>query len=139
MRARRAALAAAAAAGLLLALLQPEEAGAAPRRKKKKAEAREAPVNFDKSLPVLGTKYAQLPPGPMKGLADAACLTCHSADIVVQQRLTEKQWAAEVTKMAGWGAAVPEDRRAELVAYLLEHFGPDNTRWRPVVARPVGR
>lgn len=137
MRARRIALAAAAAA-LVLALVQPEGAAAAPK-KKKKAETKEAPVNFDKTLPVLGTKYAQLPPGPMKGLADGACLTCHSADIIVQQHLTEKQWAADVTKMAGWGAPVPEDKRAELVAYLLAHFGPDNTRWQPVATRPVGR
>ena len=131
-------LAALAAAGLLLALADPVSLAAAP--KKKKAETtKEAPANFDKSLPVLGTKLAAFPPGPMKGLADGACLTCHSADIVVQQRLTEKQWAAEVTKMAGWGSPVPEDRKSELVAYFVTHFGPDNARWRPVVTRPVGR
>ena len=136
MRARRIAFAAAAA--LILALVLPAGASGAPK-KKKAQPSREAPVNFDKTLTVLGTKYAQLPPGPMKGLADAACLNCHSADILVQQHLTEKQWAANVTKMAGWGAPVPEDKRAELVAYLLAHFGPDNTRWQPLATRPVGR
>ncbi len=75
----------------------------------------------------------------MKAVADQACLHCHSADIVRQQRLNEKQWTAEVNKMIGWGAAVPEEKKEALVAYLLEHFGPDNDRFRPVVAQPVGR
>lgn len=86
-------------------------------------------------LPVLGTELGSLPDGPMKPLADQACLHCHSADMIRQQRLTEKQWTAEVTKMAGWGAAVPDDQKAALVAYLLEHFGPDNDRFQPVAAR----
>ena len=59
--------------------------------------------------------------------------------MVRQQRLTEKQWTAEVTKMVGWGAVVPEDQKDALVAYLLEHFGPDNDRFQPVVAKPLGR
>ena len=41
-------------------------------------------------------------------MADQACLACHAADLVCQQRLTEKQWAASVNKMIGWGADVPE-------------------------------
>ena len=138
MRVPRIALAALTAVGLLLGLADPASVAAAP--KKKKAEkTKEGPANFDKSLPVLGTKLSEFPAGPVKGLADGACLTCHSADIVVQQHLTEKQWAAEITKMAGWGAPVPEDKKSELIAYLVTHFGPDNARWRPVVTRPVGR
>jgi len=72
-------------------------------------------------------------------MADKACLRCHSADILRQQRLSERQWTANVTKMIGWGAEVPEDRKAELVAYLVRNFGPDNDRFRPVVTRPLGR
>ena len=90
----------------------------------------------EEALPALGTELGQLPAGAMKPLADQACLHCHSADMVRQQRLTEKQWTAEVNKMIGWGAAVPDDQKAALVAYLLEHFGPDNVSFRPVVARP---
>jgi mono/diheme cytochrome c family protein len=93
----------------------------------------------DEALPALGETLGDLPAGPMKALADQACLHCHSADIVLQQRLTEKQWTAEVTKMVGWGAAVPEDQRAALAAYLFEHFGPENDRFRPIAARPLGR
>jgi hypothetical protein len=94
---------------------------------------------IDESLPVLGTQLAELPSGPGKITADAACLKCHSADILRQQRLNEKQWTANVTKMVGWGVDVPEDKRAELIAYLVKNFGPDNDRFKPVVTRPAGR
>jgi hypothetical protein len=41
--------------------------------------------------------------------------------------------------MSGWGAVVPEKDKDALIAYLLEHFGPDNDRFQPVAARPAGR
>ena len=88
-------------------------------------------------LPVAGTQLGEFPDGPMKAVADQACLRCHSTDMIRQQRLTEKQWTAELTKMAGWGAVVPEDQKAALIAYFVEHFGPDNDRFQPVVARPA--
>jgi hypothetical protein len=97
------------------------------------------PAPQEAELPELGTELGELPPGPMKEVADQACLHCHSADLIRQQRLNEKQWAAEVEKMVVWGAAVPEDRKDALVAYLFEHFGPDNDRFRPVAARPAPR
>lgn len=106
----------------------------------KQPKSKTAPVAaFDESLPVLGTQLAELPPGPGKATADAGCLKCHSADILRQQRLNEKQWAAGVAKMAGWGADVPEGKRDELIAYLVKNFGPDNDRFKPVVTRPAGR
>ena len=85
----------------------------------------------------MGTQLGQFPPGPMKAVADQACLNCHSADMALQQRLTEKQWATAVTKMMGWGAPVPEDQKDALVAYLVEHFGTDNDRFVPTAAAPV--
>jgi mono/diheme cytochrome c family protein len=97
------------------------------------------PKPADAAIPVLGAELPTLPAGPVKALADQACLHCHSADMIRQQRLTEKQWTAEVTKMAGWGAAVPEDQRAALIAYLVANFGPDNDRFQPVVVQPLGR
>jgi len=103
--------------------------------KKKKAEA----ANFDQSLPVLGTRLAEFPPGPAKPIADKACGQCHSPDMIAQQHLTEKQWTANVNKMIGWGAEVPDDKKDALIAYLVENFGPGNDRYQPVVARPVGR
>jgi hypothetical protein len=89
------------------------------------------------TLPVLGTELGRFPAGPMKEIADQACLNCHSADIALQQRLTQKQWTSAVDKMVRWGAPLPEDKKEALVAYLVEHFGPDNDRFQPVVARPV--
>ena len=88
-------------------------------------------------LPQLGTLIAPLPEGPAKDVADRACLNCHSGDVLRQQRLTEKQWTANVTKMIGWGAEVPEDRREELVRYLSKNFGPGNVAFRPVAVRPI--
>jgi hypothetical protein len=86
--------------------------------------------------PLLGSTIAPLPDGPGKEIADQACLKCHSTDIVRQQRLTEKQWTASVTKMIGWGAEVPESRKDELVRYLVANFGPGNSAFRPVVVQP---
>ena len=126
---------------LLLALLVclPDGAEAASKKKKKPAKAKETPVNFDKNLPVLSTRLAPFPQGEAKALADQACVSCHSTDMIRQQRLTEKQWVASVTKMVGWGAEVPESGRDALIAYLVANFGPDNDRFEPVVTRPVGR
>ncbi len=126
---------------LLLALLVclPDGTQAASKKKKRRAKAKETPVNFDKNLPVLSTRLAPFPPGAGKSLADQACLNCHSADMARQQRLTEKQWTASVTKMVGWGAEVPESGRDALIAYLVANFGPDNDRFQPVITRPVGR
>ena len=88
-------------------------------------------------LPALGTRLTPFPPGAMKAVADEACLNCHSTDITRQQRLTQKQWTAVTDKMIGWGAAVKEDQKDALIAYLVEHFGPENDRFKPVVARPA--
>ncbi len=119
----------------------PEGTDAAAKRKKKspKSKAKEVPVNFDKNLPVLGTRLATLPPGEGKALVEIACVRCHSGDMLRQQRLNEKQWSASVAKMVGWGAPVPESSRDALIAYLVANFGPDNDRFEPVVTRPVGR
>lgn len=133
---RRAALAAA-ILGACVSLLA-EQVG---KEAKSRVETRAVPavpaVNY--SLPGFGLQFVDLPLGPGKATAEYACLTCHSADVLRQQRLNEKQWAAAVTKMTGWGAAVSEAKRDELIAYLVKNFGPDNDRFKPVVTRPIGR
>jgi hypothetical protein len=113
--------------------------GKAHKKTRKPRAKPPAVANFDVRLPVLGTHLADLPPGPAKALADQACLTCHSGDMLWQQHLTEKQWTAEVNKMVGWGSDVPEDRKQALIAYLLANFGPENDKFQPVVTRPAGR
>ena len=92
---------------------------------------------FDDALPILGTRFHQLPAGKGKALVEAACLRCHSADMLVQQHLTEKQWTAEVEKMTRWGADVKDADKAGVIAYLSTHLGPDN-RFKPYRTRPVG-
>ena len=127
-----------AVAALLASILDPA-AVAKPRKKSRSRKPAAAVANFDAKLPVLGTHLSEFPPGAAKPVADQACLSCHAADLVCQQRLPEKQWTASVNKMIGWGAEVPDARKAELVAYLVANFGTDNTKFQPVVTRPVGR
>jgi mono/diheme cytochrome c family protein len=109
----------------------------APRKKTKTKTP--AAADFDVKLPVLGTSLQEYPAGSGKAVADVACLQCHSASMGLQQRLTEKQWTASVEKMMRWGAAVPADKKAELIAYLVANFGPDNDKFEPPVTRPVGK
>ena len=67
----------------------------------------------------------QLPTGAAKEKAGSACLVCHEARIIVQQRLDKAAWTKEVDKMAKWGAGVdPKDRDA-LIDYLSTNFRTD--------------
>ena len=139
MRRRSTVFAFLAVATLLACALFDQPAAAKPRKKGRARKSAAAAPSFDARLPVLGTHLSEFPPGAAKPVADQGCLSCHAADLVWQQRLTEKQWTASVNKMIGWGAEVPEAKKAELVAYLVANFGPDNTKFQPVVTRPVGR
>ena len=92
-----------------------------------------------RDLPELGAAAPALPDGDERAIAERACLACHSGDVLRQQRLSERQWTASLTKMRGWGAEVAESEASRLIAYLTEHFGPDNRRFRPMVTRPNRR
>jgi ubiquinol-cytochrome c reductase cytochrome c subunit len=50
------------------------------------------------------------------------CLMCHAEEMTARLRLTEKQWAAEIDKMIGWGAPVPPELKAPLLDYLISAF-----------------
>src|SRR5215470_5863594 len=69
----------------------------------------------------------QLPAGAGKDKVEAACLTCHEARIIVQQRLGKGAWGKEVDKMAKWGAEVDPKDRDVLVDYLSANFTPDQS------------
>jgi mono/diheme cytochrome c family protein len=58
------------------------------------------------------------------------CLGCHDEPLLLQQRLTAKQWAAVVKKMLGWGAPTEPENVEPLVAYLAAHYGPDAGPYR---------
>jgi len=91
------------------------------------------------ALPKLGDQLTPLPDGAGKATAEGICLPCHASDIIRQQRLTRQQWTGTLTKMANWGAVVPDAQREALLDYLATNFGPDNTSFQPAVTRPVGK
>jgi hypothetical protein len=67
----------------------------------------------------------ELPAGTLQAKATTACLECHEARIIVQQRLSKAAWTKEVDKMTKWGAVVdPKDHDA-LIDYLSANFGTD--------------
>ena len=53
-----------------------------------------------------------------------ACLSCHDADIVEQQKLSKAGWTNSVNKMVRWGAAIPDAEKEPLVDYLASRFPP---------------
>ena len=67
----------------------------------------------------------ELPAGSMQAKATTACLECHEARIILQQRLSKAAWTTEVDKMAKWGAVVDPGDRDALIDYLSTNFGPD--------------
>jgi hypothetical protein len=68
---------------------------------------------------------ADLPAGPMQAKATTACLECHEARIILQQRLSKPAWTKEVDKMTKWGAVVDPADRDALIDYLSSNFSPD--------------
>ena len=75
-----------------------------------------------------------LPEGTGRNLVLGGCNTCHAATVITQQHKDSAGWDKTVTQMIGWGAPVPKDRSASLVAYLAEHY-PAKAAGPP--ARPV--
>src|SRR6516164_11202069 len=67
----------------------------------------------------------ELPAGSMQQKATAACLECHEARIILQQRLSKATWTKEVDKMVKWGAALEPDDRDALIEYLSTNFGTE--------------
>ena len=74
---------------------------------------------------------ADLPAGPMQAKATTACLECHEARIILQQRLGKAAWTKEVDKMVKWGAVVDPNDRDALIDYLSANFSPDKPAYEP--------
>jgi mono/diheme cytochrome c family protein len=66
------------------------------------------------------TSAAAFPEGKGSDIANANCLICHSAGMVLRQPpLTEGEWRSEISKMKGsFGAPIPADQIDELAQYL---------------------
>lgn len=73
---------------------------------------------------------ADLPTGPMQAKATTACLECHEARIILQQRLSKTAWTKEVDKMTKWGAVVDPADRDALIDYLSTNFSPDKPAYQ---------
>ena len=53
-----------------------------------------------------------------------ACLTCHEADIIEQQKLSRTGWTRSVEKMMRWGATIGDTEKEPLIEYLSWRFVP---------------
>jgi len=53
-----------------------------------------------------------------------ACLTCHEADIIEQQKLSRTGWTRSVEKMMRWGATISDAEKEPLIEYLATRYGP---------------
>ena len=71
------------------------------------------------------------PPGAMQQRRTTACLECHEARIILQQRLSKATWTKEVDKMVKWGAVVDAADRDVLIDYLSANFSPDKPAYDP--------
>jgi hypothetical protein len=86
------------------------------------------------ALGCLTLVYAQspdLPPGPLQTKMKTACLECHDARIIVQQRLSKAAWTKEVDKMVKWGAVVEPGDREAFIDYLTSNFPEGNKPYVP--------
>ena len=73
---------------------------------------------------------AAFPLGTGSDVARTRCLTCHGADLVVQQRLPPDGWSRELDKMVAWGAVLTEAERLVLLNYLATHFAQTQSAMR---------
>ena len=81
-----------------------------------------------------------LPAGAMQQKATTACLECHEARIILQQRLNKAAWAKDVDKMMKWGAVMDASDRDPLIDYLSVNFSPDKPAYiAPHTSRISGK
>jgi hypothetical protein len=89
------------------------------------------PLSAQAQKPSGASPTADLPAGPMQAKTTTACLECHEARIILQQRLTKATWTKEVDKMTKWGAVVDPADRDPLIDYLSTNFSPDKPPYDP--------
>jgi len=90
-----------------------------------------SPFSAQAQKPAAAGVTADLPAGPMQAKATTACLECHEARIILQQRLSKAAWTKEVDKMTKWGAVVDPADRDALIDYLSTNFSPDKPAYEP--------
>jgi hypothetical protein len=82
-------------------------------------------------LTVLWAQSPDLPPGPLQARMKTACMECHDAGIIVQQRLSKAAWTKEVDKMIKWGAVVDAADRDAFIDYLSANFPAEKAPYVP--------
>jgi hypothetical protein len=53
-----------------------------------------------------------------------ACIPCHSAEMVAQQRLDRPTWEAILDRMISYGAPITRETRPLILEYLASRLGP---------------
>src|SRR5258708_342895 len=93
----------------------PESTAAQAERQSNIALAHFAAINVN-----FPTSAVAFPAGKGSDIANANCLICHSAGMVLRQPpLTEGEWRSEISKMkSSFGAPIPSDQIDELAHYL---------------------
>ena len=93
----------------------PESTAAQAERQSNIALAHFAAINVN-----FPTSAVAFPAGKGSDIANANCLICHSAGMVLRQPpLTEGEWRSEISKMkSSFGAPIPADQIDELAQYL---------------------
>jgi len=82
---------------------------------------------------VVTAEEGGVPPGAIdpKELVVKDCMSCHTDEMLRQQRLTEAQWTAVVKKMVTWGAPIDPGDDTKLVTYLSRNYGSDAGPYAP--------
>jgi hypothetical protein len=57
-----------------------------------------------------------------KALVAEKCSECHSADVVMNKKLTEAQWSDLVLRMVGHGLKVSDSEKSAIISYLAETY-----------------
>ena len=105
-------------AGLLIVgapQLQAENTGSSPEKTAKQSDAHWSKVSVE-----LPTSLTPFPAGEGAVIANAQCLICHSAGMVLRQPArTQEQWKETINKMrSAYGAPLPAEQVDALAAYL---------------------
>ena len=85
-----------------------------------KRQSKIAPAHFAAITVSLPSGASDFPAGQGSDIANANCLICHSAGMVLRQPpLTVAEWNTEINKMkVSFGAPIPPDQIDELAHYL---------------------
>jgi cytochrome c5 len=60
-----------------------------------------------------------IPEAKGSDLFQLSCMGCHDDKLIVATKRDRTAWAREIEKMKNWGAYVPDERKDELIEYLV--------------------